>query len=246
MFGRDEDLERVRSALIATDSDMSVFRSWQKQYDKLNKQWQSVRERYAGASLTTGRVEEDASQLERMLTGTVPMDLTEFTQILKELKRMQNSFDHEFVISKEDHEFHSTYDTILRLGVKALDSPDQRLILQSEIENLLELLRENLAKDAPDPRKLCFYYQNGTDQELAKLSPSDRLERIERTYEMDFEKPILQLLTSAVIRADQRSKQLLGRTDRRSRRELAAIQILIDTGGEPEQRAKGLLELLMA
>jgi hypothetical protein len=247
MFGRDEELERVRSALLATDSDMSVFRTWQKQYDKIKKQWQSVRERYAAASLTTGRVEEDAAQMEQMLTGTKPLDRSEFACILKELKRLQNSFDHEFLISREDHEFHSTYDAILRLGIKALDAPDQKLILQSEIENLLELLRENLSKDAPDPKKLCFFYQYGTDQELAGLSPADRLSRIDRMYEANFEKPMLQLLTTAIHKADQKSGQLWGRSDRRSQRELAAIQILIDTaGGEPQQRAKGLLELLMA
>ena len=54
---------------------------------------------------------------------------------------MQNNFDHEFLVNKEDQEFHSTYDTILRLGMKALNASDQKLLLQSEIENLLALLK---------------------------------------------------------------------------------------------------------
>ena len=74
---------------------------------------------------------------------------------------MQNNFDHEFLVSKEDQEFHSTYDTILRLGMKALNASDQKLLLQSEIENLLALLKENLEKEEPKIEALTFYYQLG-------------------------------------------------------------------------------------
>ena len=58
------------------------------------------------------------------------VDGKEFGRLLKDLRQMQNSFDHEFLVSKEDQEFHSTYDTILRLGTKALNAPDQKLLLQ--------------------------------------------------------------------------------------------------------------------
>ena len=44
MFGKDDELEKVKSALAAMDGDMSAFRVWQKQYDKLNRQWQAVQE----------------------------------------------------------------------------------------------------------------------------------------------------------------------------------------------------------
>lgn len=45
MFGKDENLEKIKEALIAMDCDMSGFRSWQKQYDKLKKQWKNEEER---------------------------------------------------------------------------------------------------------------------------------------------------------------------------------------------------------
>lgn len=37
MFGRNDFVENVKSALAAVDCDMGAFRSWQKMYDKLKK-----------------------------------------------------------------------------------------------------------------------------------------------------------------------------------------------------------------
>ena len=99
---------------------------------------------------------------------------------------MQNNFDHEFLVSKEDQEFHSTYDTILRLGMKALNASDQKLLLQSEIENLLALLKENLEKEEPKIEALTFYYQLGSDQELAQLPPAEKLEKLHISMNMSF------------------------------------------------------------
>ena len=135
MFGKDDELEKVKSALAAMDGDMSAFRVWQKQYDKLNRQWQAVQERYQKARQITEQVHRNAKQLEEILVDDTQGQRKEAARILKEWKRLQNGFDHEFLISKEDREFHSTYDTIVRLGIKAVDKEDQKLILQSEVEN---------------------------------------------------------------------------------------------------------------
>ena len=157
MFGRDEAFDKIKAALAATDSDMAAFKSWQKKYEKLSRQWQNVQTQYENARAATEWVNNAAGQMERMITGEKAYDKKEFAQLIKEMKRRQNGFDHEFLISAEDHEFHSTYDTIVRLGQKAYETADQRLILQSEIENLLALLRENLEKERPSAWKLAFY-----------------------------------------------------------------------------------------
>jgi hypothetical protein len=245
MFHRDEELERVRTALAATGADMSAFRRWQKSYEKVNKQWPAVQSRYQDALLDTRQVEELAGHMEHMLIESRLLDRGAFAHILKELKRMQNTFDNEFLISREDVEFHSTYDTLLRLGTRALDSPAQRLILQSEVENLLDLLRENLAKPSPDPRKLSLFYQYGTDKELAVLPPDERLAKVERVYEARFARPIMELLSEAVQRADHMAVQLRGCDDRKSRKTFAAIHVLLETRGTPQERARGILEVLM-
>lgn len=82
-------------------------------------------------------VNDAAGQMERMITGEKAYDKKEFAQLIKEMKRRQNGFDHEFLISAEDSEFHSTYDTIVRLGQKAYETADQRLILQRRLRIFL-------------------------------------------------------------------------------------------------------------
>ena len=212
MFGRNDFVENVKSALAAVDCDMGAFRSWQKMYDKLKKKKSEQEDRYRRCREQTKRVQEDAQLMEHMLTTAQSVDGKEFGRLLKDLRQMQNSFDHEFLVSKEDQEFHSTYDTILRLGTKALNAPDQKLLLQSEIENLLALLKENLEKEEPEIAALTFYYQFGSDQELAQLPPAEKLSKITYLYECEFRRPILQLLESGISGAGEQ-KQTYFRTD---------------------------------
>ena len=205
MFGRNDFVENVKSALAAVDCDMGAFRSWQKMYDKLKKKKSEQEDRYRRCREQTKRVQEDAQLMEHMLTTAQSVDGKEFGRLLKDLRQMQNSFDHEFLVSKEDQEFHSTYDTILRLGTKALNAPDQKLLLQSEIENLLALLKENLEKEEPEIAALTFYYQFGSDQELAQLPPAEKLSKITYLYECEFRRPILQLLESGISGPESRN-----------------------------------------
>ena len=46
MFGRNDFVENVKSALAAVDCDMGAFRSWQKMYDKLKKKKSEQEDRY--------------------------------------------------------------------------------------------------------------------------------------------------------------------------------------------------------
>ena len=161
-------------------------------------------------------------------------------QTLKDLRQMQNSFDHEFLVSKEDQEFHSTYDTILRLGTKALNAPDQKLLLQSEIENLLALLKENLEKEEPEIAALTFYYQFGSYQELAQLPPAEKLSKITYLYECEFRRPILRLLESGISSARQQKRTYETATDRGSRKKYETLQIFF--GAHPENILEQMME----
>ena len=188
----------------------------------------------------TKRVQEDAQLMEQMLIAEQTADRKEFGRLLKDLRQMQNNFDHEFLVSKEDQEFHSTYDTILRLGMKALNAPDQKLLLQSETENLLALLKENLEKEEPKIEALTFYYQLGSDQELAQLPPAEKLEKITYFYEREFRQPILQLLENGISRAGQLKDIYEAATDRASRKKYEMLQVLFD--GQPEHILEQLME----
>lgn len=240
MFGRNDFVENVKSALAAVDCDMGAFRSWQKMYDKLKKKKSEQEDRYRRCREQTKRVQEDAQLMEHMLTTAQSVDGKEFGRLLKDLRQMQNSFDHEFLVSKEDQEFHSTYDTILRLGTKALNAPDQKLLLQSEIENLLALLKENLEKEEPEIAALTFYYQFGSDQELAQLPPAEKLSKITYLYECEFRQPILRLLENGISRAGQLKDTYEAATDRASRKKYEMLQVLFD--GQPEHILEQLME----
>ena len=171
MFGRNDFIENIKDALAAAGCDMGAFRSWQKQYDRLKKKQKEQKERYERCREQTKRVQEDAQLMEQMLIAEQTADRKEFGRLLKDLRQMQNNFDHEFLVSKEDQEFHSTYDTILRLGMKALNASDQKLLLQSEIENLLE--------------KITYFYEHEFRQPILQLLENgiSRAGQLKDTYE---------------------------------------------------------------
>ena len=56
MFGRNDFVENVKSALAAVDCDMGAFRSWQKMYDKLKKKKSEQEDRYRRCREQTKRV----------------------------------------------------------------------------------------------------------------------------------------------------------------------------------------------
>ncbi len=230
MFGRNDFTETVKTALSAAGCDTTAYRSWQKQYEKLKKKKKEEEARYRRCREKTLRVQEDARLMEHMLTVEQTTDRRAFGQQLKELKQMQGSFDHEFLIGKEDREFHSTYDTILRLGLKALEEEDQRLLLQSEIENLLELIKENLEKEEPKMQELAFFYLTGSDAQLAELPPAEKYAQIKKHYEHEFVAPVMRILEDGIARAADAPDYI--KENRGSRRKAEAAGILMDCQAE--------------
>lgn len=255
MFGKD-DLKELREALAVCGCDMNAFKSWQRQYEKLMKQMPSVRGQYESALCAAQEAYETAQELERMLVeaktvydGSPDQEtVKEFTAMLKSLKKMQGSYAHEFVISRDDREFHSTYESIVKLGAKALEQPQQRLILQSEIENLLALLKENLEREKPVLHALCFFYQEHSDMELQDLSPTARLERIGQVYRTEFTDPISKMLLECIAQADSRQEELEAAADRQAKKEAQQLKLLWNRPGEQRhssERTKRILQELM-
>ena len=70
MFGRNDFVENVKSALAAVDCDMGAFRSWQKMYDKLKKKKSEQEDRYRRCREQTKRVQEDAQLMEQGIRQT--------------------------------------------------------------------------------------------------------------------------------------------------------------------------------
>lgn len=248
MFGKRDETEELKEALAAVGCDMNRFRSWQKLYDKRNRQLDAVRSRYEQARQCAQQAMTDASRIEELLTGSTETDISAVSLLLKDLKRLQNRFDHEFLVSREDQELHSTYEAILRFGAEAAKDPSKHLIFQSEIENLIALLGENLEKETVDPGKLSFFYLSHTDEELSVLPPAERLALVNRVYEEEFLLPIRQMVEDAIWQADEQRETFRGNNDRKSARFLETLAILPEkTGEEPEvskRAARVLSEVL--
>ena len=232
MFGRNNFVETVKAALVETECDMEAFKTWQKRYEKLKKNRREKSNRYYHCWAITCLIQRDAGRMEQILTGDT-IDRREFARILKEMKQMRGKFDDEFLVSSKDQEFHSTYDTILRLGVRALEPEDQRILLQSEIENLLELLKENLEKEKPSFEALAFYEQEKGQTNLEELALTEKLSHIQSVYESEFCEPIMQMLTEGIAKANRLSIVCEQSSDRSSKKALAALAVL--RNAKPEQ-----------
>ena len=100
---------------------------------------------------------------------------------------------------------------------------------------------DNLAdKGTGDQTALTFYYQFGSDQELAQLPPAEKLSKITYLYECEFRRPILQLLESGISGAGEQKHIYETATDRGSRKKYETLQIFF--GAHPEHILEQMME----
>ena len=100
--------------------------------------------------------------------------------------------------------------------------------------------QENLEKEEPEIAALTFYYQFGSDQELAQLPPAEKLSKITYLYECEFRRPILQLLESGISGAGEQKHTYETATDRGSRKKYETLQIFF--GAHPEHILEQMME----
>lgn len=191
MFGRSPEIKKFQKEMKESGADMKVVRSWCKTLQKAKKNLDKTSGAYHNARSVTERVDIILKKMEQVLivtTGRLPSPEEKNIIIasVRELRKYSGDCDHIFVISVDDREFHLTYDTILKLGEQYTGQEKERLLLQSEVENLLALTKENLVKEKPDMMELSFFYLERTDKDLAELPPSERLAKVRRVYRHEF------------------------------------------------------------
>lgn len=192
-FGFDDSLRDLKKELKAVGMDMPFVKDWQKSYDKVKKQSPVLQAQYTQAKSDLERVYEVLKDMEQQLIAG-KNDMSAEGKLLRQYK---NSFNHEFLIGKEDSEFHLTFQSILTLCEKKLSSQKDMLILQSEVENLLAVTKEAMEKEWPAFRAMAFFYIDRTDKDIEDLPHSDKVERVQRIYEDEFKKPMFQVLVDA-------------------------------------------------
>ena len=227
LFGGDEQVKKIKTAFIATNADMNVVKPWLKMYEKTRKEALICMGRYYSGKENLERLITELGELEQMIRGYEPLagtGKTRFGEILKDIKKMQGTFDDEFLISKEDKDFHSTLESILKLGPAYVRKNENGVILQSEIENLLALAKEGLERERPELFALTFFYLGHNNSELSELNFSQKVDRVMEIYKRDFITPIENQLTLCVKQAQALSDRYEGCLDNKSQRILADIK----------------------
>ena len=74
----------------------------------------------------------------------------------------------------------------------------ERLILQSEVENLMAITKEALGKEWPEFRELAYFYLNHTDRELLELPHADKVCFVKKLYAEEFYNPMKQVVETAL------------------------------------------------
>ena len=190
-LGFDDSLRPLKKEFKDAGVNMDVVRDWQKYYDKVRRQAPQLEGQYQKAKGDLETVYAVLKKAEQLLIACKSSaEAVKVDEFAREMKKYQGSFNHEFLISKEDSEFHLTYATMLGLCGKTLREQKDVLILQSEVENLMALTKEALEKEWPAFRAMAFYYIERSDKEIFDLPHSDKVDKVHRVYENEFLKPL--------------------------------------------------------
>ena len=199
MNQKQEQIREIKKTMLAADCNRTAVRAWFKLYDKTLKRAEEAKEEYQKCLHNTITVQEYGKQLEQVMVQKASGGReSQLRQFGKDLKRIQGAIAHEFIISSQNQEFFSTYQSLLKLLKQPLDDQQRELILHSEIENLLALLEEGLALEKPHFFALGFFHMEHTDQELYDMPASEKRQYILNLYERGFLLPIRRELLGAM------------------------------------------------
>lgn len=203
MFGFEDSLKDLKKELKAAGADVSFVKTWQKSYDKVRKQSAVLKAEYTKAKMDLDSVYQSLKTMEqKLIVGD-----SDLSSEVKGLRHYKTSFNQEFLIGKEDKEFHLTFATILSLGERKISAQKDMLILQSEIENLLAVTKEALEKQWPEFRAMAYFYIERTDRDIIDMPHTEKVAYVQRIYGDEFIKPMMQMLESAL--GDERAKSVM-------------------------------------
>jgi hypothetical protein len=211
LFGEDS-LKGLKKELKAAGADMSFVKSWQKFFDKVKKNSGQIEEQYTQAKVELKQVYAVLKKMEGVLIA-MKDDLANgsyegvLSECIRELKKYQGHFNQEFLIGKEDKEFHLTYQTLLELCGKGLKEKKEVLIVQSEVENILAVTEEALEKEWPSYRAMAYYYLYRNDEDIFDLPHADKVAEVNHIYESEFLTPMSELLNDCF--GEERAKEIL-------------------------------------
>lgn len=211
LFGEDS-LKGLKKELKSTGADMGFVKGWQKDFDKVKKNSRQIEAQYTQAKQELMQVHTALKKMEQSLIY-IKEDLKSSSyrsyikDCVRDMKKYQGSFNHEFLIGKEDKDFHLTYQTLLNLCGNDDWNARDMIILQSEVENILALVEEALEKEWPEYRAMAYFYLERTDKEIADLPHADKVVEVNRIYDAEFLSPMREVLNKSF--GEGKAKQIL-------------------------------------
>lgn len=247
ILGLGDEAKKFRTAMDTAGADMTYVNSWLKLYVRTRKNSLNVVKRYYRVKSGLNELAEDLKELEQLVIGYHKLegaDKSRFNELIKACKAKSGMFDDEFLISKADTDFHTTLDSVVKLGSKYTDCGENGIILQSEIENLMHLTDEGLKRQKPDLFALSYFYLGHSNKDLEELPFQQKIEEVHRIYYMEFQRDILKQIEACVKQSEAIKDKYEDSTDRRTQKILDEIRPLlvgIDKHLEPEQTAEYIL-----
>lgn len=247
-MGLDQEEKDLKNAMQVAGANMSEVKEWLKVYEKTRKASLTVAGQYYDVRNCLMKLLEDSMQMESILRtgiGISGQQEQQFREILKNMRKQRGMFDSEFLISKADKDFHTTFDAVVMLGTKFVEEQQNGILLQSEIENLIALIQEGLEREKPDLFALSYFYLKRSNKELENLTFPEKVTKVMRVYQTEFISGIQKQIVACMKQCDYLCEQCEGRTDKKSMKILQDLQPLLAMGKadvSPGRRAEHLIQ----
>ena len=154
ILGLGESEKQFKNAMEAAGADMSVVNSWLKLYQKTKKNSVNVTNKYYVVKANLNKLLSDLKEIEQLIISDEqdPAVKKKIGSLIRDCKSMKNEFDDEFLINKDDKDFHMTLESVIKLGTEFCvnRSCGDHIIFQSEVENLIHLAEEGASREKPD------------------------------------------------------------------------------------------------
>ena len=161
------------------------------------------------------------------------------------MRKQRGMFDSEFLISKADKDFHTTFDAVVMLGTKFVEEQENGILLQSEIENLIALIQEGLEREKPDLFALSYFYLKRSNKELENLTFPEKVTKVMRIYQTEFISGMQRQIVACMKQCDYLCEQCEGKTDKKSMKIMQDLRPLLEMGKanvSPGRRAERLIQ----
>lgn len=248
LMGLDQEEKDFKNALQVAGADMSLVRDWLRMYEKTRKSSLTVAGKYFDVRNHLTKLLDGIVKMEEVLRGGEVLSSQQeqqFSETLKMMKKQRGMFDSEFLISKADRDFHTTFDAVMMLGSQFVEKGQNGILLQSEIENLIALVQEGLEREKPDLFALSYFYIKRSNKELEDLTFPEKVTKVMRIYQMEFVNGMQNQIVACLKECDYLCEQCVGKIDKKSMKLLDDLRPLTSVGKadvSPGRRAELLMQ----